>query len=202
MSAANKVLHTAELLEQILIGVTDMKTLLLAQRVDKFWSEVIPATKTLQKKLFFRPATFDELFSLCMIVPDPRLDCSGENSADEELDRFVNTSGRSNYSAPSNKYALLNPLICYDQLSINIPAASTVAPKGTMSPSWMRMLVTQPPEPTVLATSPLTHRWRAQEQSKVARLSRLRLLWRLRGNAIRIPAFHGLFGSTVVKHLP
>lgn len=51
MYASNRVLHTYELLEKILTMV-DFKTLLLAQRVDHIWLEIITDSARLQKKLF------------------------------------------------------------------------------------------------------------------------------------------------------
>lgn len=52
---AHAVFFVAELLENTLIDV-DMKTLLLSQRVNRFWLQVIGNSQLLQKKLFFLPA--------------------------------------------------------------------------------------------------------------------------------------------------
>lgn len=49
--AAEKVLQEPCLMEMILVEV-DMKTLLLSQRVSKFWRTAIQDTTKLQKKLF------------------------------------------------------------------------------------------------------------------------------------------------------
>ncbi|OQN97510.1 hypothetical protein B0A48_16663 [Cryoendolithus antarcticus] len=64
--AAAKVLGIPELLEPILIDVADMKTLLLARRVNKTWEAVITRSRPLQEILFFErtdsgPARFNPL---------------------------------------------------------------------------------------------------------------------------------------------
>lgn len=64
--AADNVFNTNELLEMILLKV-DIKTLLLSQRVDKTWRTIITGSKNLQKKLFFLPATRDELSRLNLV---------------------------------------------------------------------------------------------------------------------------------------
>lgn len=51
--AAAKVLQEPCLMEMILVDV-DMKTLLLSQRVSKFWQATIQNTNKLQKKLFLK----------------------------------------------------------------------------------------------------------------------------------------------------
>ncbi|KAK4902698.1 hypothetical protein LTR27_000637 [Elasticomyces elasticus] len=61
--AANAVLHTAELPEMILLGVT-AKTVLLSLRVCTAFHTVITRSQWLQKKLFLLPATFEEAVML------------------------------------------------------------------------------------------------------------------------------------------
>lgn len=60
---AHAVFFVPELLEKILLAV-DMKTLLLSQRVNKFWNQTINNSTLLQKKLFFLPASLDEAINL------------------------------------------------------------------------------------------------------------------------------------------
>lgn len=50
--AAQAVFETAELLETILKGV-DLQTLLLAQRVNRFWRDMIQSSQILKRALFF-----------------------------------------------------------------------------------------------------------------------------------------------------
>lgn len=64
--AAQVVLATNELFEQILLEL-DMRTLLLAQRVDYRWYALINQSKSLQKKLFFIPATRQDLKKLNLL---------------------------------------------------------------------------------------------------------------------------------------
>lgn len=148
MSAAIKVLHTAELLEQILINVTDMKTLLLAQRVDKFWRDIISDTLTLQKKLFFKPAATDELASLCMVASEHM------KEVNERCSKFGVRYGRSAWNSPPSSYALLNQLLLSDASHRNLsgtlsfeipPQPHSNSSAGAVVPSFKRMMVTQPP---------------------------------------------------------
>nr|OQO27262.1 hypothetical protein B0A51_04898 [Rachicladosporium sp. CCFEE 5018] len=52
--AAARMLNIPELLEIVLISVNDMKTVLLAQRVNKNWYTTIGQSRSLQEALFFR----------------------------------------------------------------------------------------------------------------------------------------------------
>lgn len=181
---AVKVLHTAELLEQILVNVTDTKALLLAQRVNKFWSEIIKDSSKLQKKLFFSPATHDELVSLCMIElgasdegdTNSSDDEEGEHSSDGDKGEqfstiknrsvFVNFSSRKAKYSPPSKYALVNTLVCggssktMSALKLNIPLAfATGSYTLASAPSWIRMQVSQPPVPVVEAIGTFA-RWK------------------------------------------
>ncbi|KAK3641444.1 hypothetical protein LTR56_011257 [Elasticomyces elasticus] len=65
-SAADKVFTIAELLEMILVNVTDMQTLLLGQRVNRMWLDVTSKNKQLQQKLFMAPATRKETIEMGM----------------------------------------------------------------------------------------------------------------------------------------
>lgn len=157
-----------KLLEKILINITDTKTILLAQRVDKFWSDIIGKDSTkLQKKLYFEPATHDELETLCMIVRERTL---GEDSdtiysdedegpviSNESRPTLVNFARRGVMNFPSTNYALLNTLICGNAagtvpaLRINIPSSAEGADSAACcTPSWMRMMVSQPPATALL----------------------------------------------------
>ncbi|CZT16266.1 uncharacterized protein RCC_02108 [Ramularia collo-cygni] len=149
MSAAIQVLHTTELLEQILINVTDPKTLLLAQRVDKFWSEVIGKDSLkLQKKLFFEPATHEEVVSLCMIPTYDEI--WAETCGKYNLYPFVHLkhlcNNRIEELSPSISFARYNPLVIGDVLSLTL-SDKLRAPvgNGSVTPSWTRMLISQPP---------------------------------------------------------
>ncbi|KAK4956537.1 hypothetical protein LTR10_006064 [Elasticomyces elasticus] len=65
-SAADKVFNIAELLEIILVNVTEIQTLLLGQRVNKMWLDITSKNKQLQQKLFMAPATRKEIIELGM----------------------------------------------------------------------------------------------------------------------------------------
>lgn len=78
--AADNVLKTTEPLEMILVRV-DVKTLLLAQRVAPVWRANVTSSKVLQKKLFFLPATREELPGL-NIVAEGKLSTTLPKSAE------------------------------------------------------------------------------------------------------------------------
>lgn len=86
---AHVVLATNELFEQILLGL-DIKTLLLSQRVDGHWRAMISKSTLLQKKLYFLPATKDDMPKLntLEVVLGRGLDVNaikvGQDPADEE----------------------------------------------------------------------------------------------------------------------
>lgn len=64
--AGKDLVGIAELLEQILVNV-DMRTILLSQRVNKHWNNVISGSTKLQKKLFFIQPTIDDAVKLNLV---------------------------------------------------------------------------------------------------------------------------------------
>lgn len=150
-TATRKVLGAQELLEQILINM-DVRTLLLAQRVDRRWNATIVSSSDLQIKLFFKPATFEQAKNICM-----------------NMDSIV--IARSEYYIP-------NPLVLgridhgEDQNATFLIQAAVIDTRDS-SPSaagsWSRMLVTQPPynafyiEPTFTYQNYWSRMTRAQQ---------------------------------------
>lgn len=59
-ASARKVFDIAELLEKILLNVDDMRTVLLAQRVDRTFKATIDGSVLLKKKLWLLPDTTEE----------------------------------------------------------------------------------------------------------------------------------------------
>lgn len=63
---SRQVLDTTELLEVVLLGLEN-QTLLLSQRTNKKFRDVVKASSRLQKKLFFIQPTFEEVIDLGLI---------------------------------------------------------------------------------------------------------------------------------------
>lgn len=74
--ATKKVLHLAELLQNILLYIPTRELLLIGPRVSKFWNEVILESALLQQKLHFQPMLLDKqlfedgkpIYSLCGLI--------------------------------------------------------------------------------------------------------------------------------------
>ena len=143
MSAAHDVLHTGELLEMILINV-DMHTLLLAKRVDRFWLESIKGTLKLQKKLFIVPATTKDIIELKMAEELP----PGAARTTTGCHMVVKPGSR---PPTSSDFSILNPLFSW-RLRYRVAGCSrpsedfVTAGKPHVTPSWHKMLATQPPQ--------------------------------------------------------
>ncbi|CAK4032770.1 hypothetical protein AC578_7593 [Lecanosticta acicola] len=138
MSAVTAVFDTTELLEAILSRV-DTKTLLLAQRVEKRWQQVINNSKSLLKKLFFLPTnTFDDILDLGFL-----------DVADSEKYNILDST--SNRSKWLEQVVIMNDLL-FDTTREwklrSVAFASPHSPPSDVTPSWKRMLLTQPPPST------------------------------------------------------
>jgi hypothetical protein len=138
MAACTAVLDTAELLEFILLEL-DTRTLLLAQRVDRQWHQVIRNSKSLQKKLFLLPTnTFDELLDLGLL-----------NTKPEKYNILDATSNRSKQWL--EQVVILNDLLFDTTREWKlrpVPFADPAERSGKFIPSWQRMYLTQPPPST------------------------------------------------------
>lgn len=67
---AQTVFGIAELLESILLYLDSRTLLVAAQRVNIMWRDTIKDSDKLQKKLFFRLATFEEAVTLNIVHED------------------------------------------------------------------------------------------------------------------------------------
>ncbi|KAK4624253.1 hypothetical protein CLAFUW4_06077 [Fulvia fulva] len=169
-SAIPAVFNTTELLEKILLR-TDMKTLLLAQRVCRKWKAVIGASSTIQKKLFMVPVSnIEEAFRLGILRPPPfnapitrhapkRL---GLPHSFEEIDLL---GPMFDFTWHSGNFDILpNPMLDFtwtlgyiniDQKAMRGSIGKRIKSKlmtvlrnrrqRMCEPSWTRMLATQPP---------------------------------------------------------
>ena len=138
MSAVAAVFDTTELLESILTRL-DTRTLLLAQRVERRWKQVISSSKPLLKKLFLLPTTtFDEILDYGFL----------DVSDSEKYNILDSTSNRSKWL---EQVVILNDLL-FDTTREwklrSVSFASPHAPQSDVTPSWKRMLLTQPPPST------------------------------------------------------
>ncbi|KAK4619531.1 hypothetical protein CLAFUW4_11691 [Fulvia fulva] len=144
MTAVHDTLHTAELLEMILINV-DMHTLLLAQRVSRYWSESIEGSMKLQKKLFLIPATSGDII---------KLNIASNISQNSMVESMVVDS---NLKAPTpSDVSVLNPLFDWERTRFfatpSIPICTRPdrdnrdLSRHQVTPSWHKMVMTQPPQ--------------------------------------------------------
>lgn len=159
----------AEILESILISV-DMKTILLSQRVNKFWHNVIGNSTKLQKKLFFLPATLEEAIDLMAadnkvinLTRDAQL-FSGVTTWNllEEEQAVIKTGDEPSQSGPNN-VMVLNPLLFALLFGKDIDTITYTGRKNTsqkvrrfcnfrrlitkshqVSGSWQRMQIAHP----------------------------------------------------------
>ena len=170
-SAANTVLSIPELLKAILLHV-DMKTILLSQRVNRNWANIMASSIVIQQALFFRPVQ-----EVSSIIPfDPTDNHFGDHDSEiiynpllvakfgpaffKRGDAGINTRRpyRANqfyklpWSPRATEYAKIDD---WDELpGEEEPDPQVVAEeKATRryftrsGASWRRMLVSQPPPP-------------------------------------------------------
>ena len=136
--ATTAVIDTAELLLEILLRL-NFTTLLLAQRVDRRFQQIITSSSSLQKKLFLSPATLEKTGSLCMIEDNTMVCMEGDwNSLDDDF-MIVNShvlvvTGKRDQEEDLRTRSSLSPKILADTIS---------ARRGRSS--WERMYVSQPP---------------------------------------------------------
>lgn len=142
-NAANKVFSITELLEQILLDINDLKTLLLVQRVSTKWRAVIQTNDKLQKKLFFTScASFEEAKSLGIVANEDLVDFADEPDTDSPATylKVINTLVFE-YVYRHENYSILDyPL----KLSNKILPDTMSSRRGVSSWEWMYL--TQPPE--------------------------------------------------------
>ena len=159
--ASQDAFHTPELLELMLIEV-DMRTLLLSQRVSKYWQELITNSTKLKKKLFLVPATSNELVTLS-IAPQPK----SSTTLDERPTMAVVSTSSQTSGPPSSVYfAALNPLMFWQGSLLLRTCAWIRGSKTTgripqriaLKPSWRQMLIMQPPSFEIIAGDPHTQR--------------------------------------------
>lgn len=144
---SSSVFSTFELLERILIDV-DSKTLLLSQRVNRIWSEVISRSTSLQKKLYFLPATFEQAERFIFPANEEAI-IAIPNFATWGWRRFARTTPiqiRSDVEQEISRVVSLNPLlfpaICQGSPRYVIPRTARER-VGTNS-SWRRMRCAHP----------------------------------------------------------
>ncbi|CZT23287.1 uncharacterized protein RCC_08998 [Ramularia collo-cygni] len=148
ISASQRVFNTAELFELILVKV-DMKTLLLAQRVDLHWQGTISESSRLQKRLFFTAANPEDLYLLELVDPDPEgYTLLVRQSAFEDATRDklgIVGIALANYAQSNSFFARVNPEATqgFQRPNFRLPAIDSN--QTSVRPSWMRMFVTQPP---------------------------------------------------------
>ena len=145
---AHRVFDTYELLEMVLQQLP-MRDVLLAQRVSKTWKKVISQSQSLQRKLFFKPAS--------IIAPD--YDVEGEYEFGFTPLPLTNVHAdhtSTSFQMPGGHTVVMNRLLrpCYSLNQQYQPPEKTVEfPKGRAclperflysSASWKRMLLTRP----------------------------------------------------------
>ncbi|KAK4495594.1 hypothetical protein PRZ48_012862 [Zasmidium cellare] len=133
------LLQTPELFELILLHL-DTRTLLLSQRVSSYWSHFIRTSKPLQRKLFFLPTTtFTDLSALHLL-----------STTDSE--KFNILDATSNRCKWLQQIVVLNDLLFDTTREWRLRSVSyadpSIQPNGGVTPSWKRMLLTQPPPST------------------------------------------------------
>lgn len=133
-SAKDRTFGITEIHEAILIKL-DMKTLLFAQRVTRDWQKLIDTSPSLQKKLFMQPATAAETIGLGI------------------------THGNLNTFLSDDSFAALNPLLVDSErrTMADVPATYTLSFPG--NPIWKKMLLSQPPTPTINVSWYLNPYW-------------------------------------------
>lgn len=161
--------YVTELFEQIMIHV-DMRTLLLAQRVDKHWHMTISTSKPLQQKLFLLPATRAQLIALntielCPAVWHPDDDDKrpptqfGPATQPEDRYNICKLPGKCYTTGPYHPPRDFQ-LVVYNPIILNMPKSKykppvlqpkiRSVPDSTVRPSWEKMLIVQPPQPKKL----------------------------------------------------
>jgi hypothetical protein len=158
------VIETVELLEQVLLNL-DGRTLLLSQRVNKTFSNVIAGSIKLQRKLFFKPVdSFQEAIDLGIGCDDGIIGIEHiyeTKRRGDFLDKptFVNTLLIEPYNGNMSAYEFAN--FCswvklYDSINEDAVAKKSLAKEARAKgisrnhSSWERMLLSQPPLPSRL----------------------------------------------------
>lgn len=135
-AACPQVLHTPELLENILVHL-DRKTLLLSQRVNTTFKNVIAGSKPLQRRLFF--------------LPDSKPQTSSWSSTLKSRSWVFNDLLRCGWTGgPSfGRWKLGNAILTHDceaadkGLHVRFEAVHARKTHPDASPSWRRMLLVQ-----------------------------------------------------------
>lgn len=211
-AAAMNVAETPELVEMILMQLP-LPSILLCQRVNCTWRDIIKQSPKLQCALFFRPVS-EELLT-CVDKLGIALDCSGHKHCDKERrDSLLRTykkgeaaspwafvaQDNSEYSAPT-----INPFM--DQAYVDLvgicPATlhmhSTLPrdrPKSPPEASWRRMLISQPPLREAIVDNGRAHHW---HRVKVAEGQAGITLQDMRNNAV---SFNSLIPRFAVMETP
>ena len=146
--ATTATLETGELLEMILKAL-EIRTLLLAQRVCRAWRQIISANSDLQKKLYLKPASYDEMIVLGISASDDVI----IRPADAEKARSPWDSD--NPDSEDLREWTVNPLVAervdstvidnpFIGLKADILPHTVSARRGKAS--WERMYICQPPK--------------------------------------------------------
>ena len=111
-----KALCIVELLEAVLLHL-DYKTLLLAQRVSRFWHDTINGSKGLRTKLFLEPATIDEAIRFNVLEDQSlvHLGQDGKLSAIFNVHVFDIVHFRERDDAGELIQLAVRPLACYTE---------------------------------------------------------------------------------------
>jgi hypothetical protein len=158
------VIGTVELLEQVLLNL-DARTLLLSQRVNRTFSNVIAGSIKLQKKLFFKPVdSFQEAIDLGIgcdhgIIGVEYIYETKRRGDFLDNPTFVNTLLIEPYNGNMSAYEFSN--FCswvklHDPINEDAVAKKSLdkeaRAKGVSGnrSSWERMLLSQPPSPSRL----------------------------------------------------
>lgn len=152
--AENEVLGINELFELILLRL-DMKTLLLSQRVDSHWRDTISSSTLLQKKLFFLPATLEELPQLNIVEDGAnRAQYTHRREDTSSKDWHNITAHNRNISKTRKRFPEPYEYFVHNTLLVERAPGrlesrpydwEPAATPGLIPPSSMKMLLLQPP---------------------------------------------------------
>lgn len=128
----------------------DFKTLLLAQRVSSVFKEAI-SCKNLQKKLFFIPATFEEMIQLHMFedaTAPPDYTILQFRPAISNLDNAILRAVEFKAHAAPNPFMFKRAFESCGMILLSeryLGKAGSLQERPVAVPSWQRMMVSQPP---------------------------------------------------------
>ncbi|KAK5137998.1 hypothetical protein LTR08_005795 [Meristemomyces frigidus] len=155
-TAAERLAGTLELIEMVLMHLP-LPDILLAQRVNKAWSDIITGSPQLQRALFFRPSDTIPLRFLHHTGPI-MLDCANEAECNYDEKRTGNVAeaywGSDRDASLKHDNIILNPFMSshlpwllkdFDPYVRDLAAAELGNRSQRPEASWRKMLVSQPP---------------------------------------------------------